>query len=59
MNRSFRMSEEVYQAMLARGFKNEIRTMTDYRMAAIDVRLLGVPRSRAAGTAIYAGQTWL
>ena len=36
MSRSFRMSDEVYQAMLARGFTGQIRTLTDYRMTASD-----------------------
>ena len=36
MSRSFRMSDEVYQAMLARGFTGQIRTLTDYRMTLPD-----------------------
>ncbi len=58
MQRSFRMSEDVYQAMLARGFQNEIRTLTDYRLRAADWLMLAVSLA-AAGIAIYAGQVWL
>lgn len=36
MSRCFRMSDEVYQAMLARGFTGQIRTLTDYRMTLPD-----------------------
>jgi cobalt/nickel transport system permease protein len=36
MSRSFRMSEEVYQAMLARGFTGQVRTLTDYRVGVAD-----------------------
>jgi cobalt/nickel transport system permease protein len=58
MNRSFRMSEDVYQAMLARGFTNEIRTMTDYRVTAADWLLLAASAA-AAALAVYAGRVWL
>ncbi|HEY7269194.1 MAG TPA: cobalt ECF transporter T component CbiQ [Dehalococcoidia bacterium] len=58
MNRSFRMSEEVYNAMLARGFTNEVRTLTDYRMAAPDWLLMAFSAGVSA-IAIYAGRTWL
>jgi len=36
MSRSFKMSNDVYSAMLARGFTGEIRTYSTYRMRAID-----------------------
>jgi cobalt/nickel transport system permease protein len=36
MSRSFRMSDEVYQAMLARGFTGQVRTLTDYRTTPAD-----------------------
>jgi len=36
MSRSFRMSDEVYQAMLARGFDNQYRTLTYFEMRAAD-----------------------
>lgn len=36
MNRSFQMSNDVYAAMMARGFTGEIRTYTRYRMATQD-----------------------
>ncbi len=57
MSRSFRMSEEVYQAMLARGFKDELRTMADYRMRIADWALLAGALA-AASAAIYAS-SWL
>jgi cobalt/nickel transport system permease protein len=36
MSRAFKMSNDVYAAMLARGFGGEIRTYSDYRMRAAD-----------------------
>jgi len=36
MSRSFKMSNDVYAAMLARGFTGEIRTYSTYRMQAAD-----------------------
>jgi cobalt ECF transporter T component CbiQ len=36
MSRSFKMSNDVYSAMLARGFTGEIRTYTTYRMRTSD-----------------------
>ncbi len=36
MSRSFRLSEDVYQAMLARGFDGRIRTFDDYHPGAAD-----------------------
>jgi cobalt/nickel transport system permease protein len=54
MSRSFRMSEEVYQAMLARGFTDRIVTMNDYRFGLVDgVTLLAALATAAA--AVYAG----
>jgi cobalt/nickel transport system permease protein len=58
MNRSFRMSEEVYQAMLARGFMNEIRTLTDYRARPVDWLMLAGSVAVAA-LAFYAPRAWL
>jgi len=40
MSRSLRMSEDVYQAMLARGFQGEMQTIDDYRMRPADWLLL-------------------
>jgi cobalt/nickel transport system permease protein len=54
INRSLRMSEDVYQAMLARGFQGEMRTIDNYRIRAADWLLLGVSVLTAAA-AIYAG----
>jgi cobalt/nickel transport system permease protein len=43
MSRAFKMSNDVYAAMLARGFGGEIRTYSAYRMQAADwVALAGV-----------------
>lgn len=36
MSRAFKMSNDVYAAMLARGFGGEIRSYSEYRMAAAD-----------------------
>ena len=54
MNRSLRMSEDVYQAMLARGFQGEMRTIEDYRMRPADWSLL-VTSLLVAAVAVYAG----
>jgi cobalt/nickel transport system permease protein len=51
MSRSFRMSDEVYQAMLARGFTGEVRTLHDYRMTPVDW-MFGVATVLAAVGAI-------
>jgi len=40
MSRSFKMSNDVYAAMLARGFSGEMRTYSAYRMATRDWVLL-------------------
>ncbi len=54
MDRSVRMSEEVYQAMLARGFSGEMRTLDSGRMLPADWLLL--PASAlVAAAAVYAG----
>ncbi|MEO8538939.1 MAG: cobalt ECF transporter T component CbiQ [bacterium] len=42
MSRSFRMSDDVYQAMLARGFNGQIVTLSDYSMRAPDWLLVAV-----------------
>ena len=57
MNRSFRMSEDVYMAMVARGFNNEVRSMSDYRMRALDWLML-VCAAATSALAIYAGKSW-
>jgi cobalt/nickel transport system permease protein len=54
MNRSLRMSEDVYQAMLARGFQSEMRTIDDYRMRPADWLLL-VTSLLTAAAAVYVG----
>lgn len=41
MNRSFKMSNEVYAAMAARGFAGEVRTYSSYRMTTHDWLALG------------------
>jgi cobalt/nickel transport system permease protein len=42
MNRSFKMSNDVYAAMVARGFTGEIRSYSAYRMATTDWIALAV-----------------
>jgi cobalt/nickel transport system permease protein len=54
MSRSFKMSEDVYQAMLARGFQNEMRTIDNYRMRIADWALLAGSGAGAAA-AIFLG----
>jgi cobalt/nickel transport system permease protein len=54
MDRSVRMSEQVYQAMLARGFRGEMRTLDSRRMLAADWLLLATSVLTAAA-AVYAG----
>ncbi len=41
MNRSFKMSNDVYAAMAARGFKGEVRTYNTYRMSSADWLAVG------------------
>jgi cobalt/nickel transport system permease protein len=57
MSRSLRMSEDVYQAMLARGFQGEMQTIDDYRMQPTDWLLLSasVLVAAAIGTT---GRLW-
>jgi cobalt/nickel transport system permease protein len=50
MSRAFKMSTDVYAAMLARGFSGEIRTYSTYRMALADWMSLTV----VAGISIVA-----
>ncbi len=54
MERSVRMSEAVYQAMLSRGFGGEIRTLDSGRMMAADWALLAASIAAAAAV-VYAG----
>ncbi|GCE16047.1 cobalt ECF transporter T component CbiQ [Tengunoibacter tsumagoiensis] len=42
MHRSFRMSNEVYAAMMARGFTGQIRSYSAYRMRWLDWLALGI-----------------
>ncbi|MGA3056567.1 MAG: cobalt ECF transporter T component CbiQ [Candidatus Limnocylindrales bacterium] len=41
MSRAFKMSNDVYAAMLARGFTGEVRTYAAYRLHASDLAALG------------------
>jgi energy-coupling factor transporter transmembrane protein EcfT len=41
MSRAFKMSNDVYGAMLARGFTGEVRVYSTYRMRAADWLALG------------------
>jgi cobalt/nickel transport system permease protein len=54
MSRSFRMSDEVYQAMLARGFSGRLVTYDDSRMRAADWAL-GACACAAAALAVALG----
>jgi len=54
MSRSFRISEDVYQAMLARGFSGRMQTLDEYRLHVADWLLLAAAVG-AAGAAVYAG----
>jgi cobalt ECF transporter T component CbiQ len=54
MSRSFRMSDEVYQAMLARGFSGQLLTYDDYRMDGADWAL-GAVACAVAAAAIALG----
>jgi cobalt ECF transporter T component CbiQ/cobalamin biosynthesis protein CbiM len=52
MNRSFKMSNDVYAAMLARGFTGQIRTYSTYRMTSRDWLGLAGAVSLAAATVV-------
>lgn len=54
ISRSFRISEDVYQAMLARGFSGRLQTFDDYRLRVADWLLLA-GSGGAAAAAVYAG----
>jgi cobalt/nickel transport system permease protein len=55
MSRAFKMSNDVYSAMLARGFAGEVRTYTKYRIGRADcVALAGVAAVSVA--AVLAGR---
>jgi cobalt/nickel transport system permease protein len=41
MSRAFKMSNDVYAAMLARGFNGEVRTFNTYRVRLTDLLALG------------------
>lgn len=51
MSRSLRMGDEVYMAMLARGFDNRMQTMDDYHMRPADWALM-------AGSVLLAALVW-
>ena len=57
MSRSLRMSEDVYQAMLARGFQGEMQTIDDYRMRPADWLLLAASVLVAAAIGA-SGRLW-
>ena len=55
MSRAFKMSNDVYAAMLARGFSGEVRSFATYRLRAPDwVALAGV--CAVAAVAVLAGR---
>ena len=41
MSRAFKMSNDVYAAMLARGFSGEMRALTFFRMRSADWAAVG------------------
>ena len=53
MHRSFRMSEDVYQAMLARGFDHQFRTMAFTRFGVADAALSARDRGLAYGDGVF------
>jgi len=55
MSRSFRMSDDVYRAMLARGFNHQFRTLTDYRFQLADGSMMLIA---AVGAAAIVGANW-
>ncbi len=58
MSRSFKMSNDVYAAMLARGFSGEMRTYTTFRMTTRDWGLFAASVVFCVGLLI-ADQLWL
>jgi cobalt ECF transporter T component CbiQ/cobalamin biosynthesis protein CbiM len=55
MSRAFKMSNDVYAAMLARGFGGEVRTFTTYRLRTADLAAMaGV--AGVAVAAVFAGR---
>ncbi len=57
MSRAFKMSNDVYAAMLARGFGGEVRTYSDYRMRPLD--WLGLAAVGVVGAAVAVGGSFL
>jgi cobalt/nickel transport system permease protein len=55
MSRAFKMSNDVYAAMLARGFSGEVRTFTTYRVRLADWAMLA-GTGVVAAAAILAGK---
>jgi cobalt/nickel transport system permease protein len=55
MSRAFKMSNDVYAAMLARGFGGEVRTFSTYRVRPADWAMLAVTAAVAA-VAILSGK---
>jgi energy-coupling factor transporter transmembrane protein EcfT len=53
MSRAFKMSNDVYAAMLARGFSGEMRALTFYRMASADWAALGGAMALAATAVLF------
>ena len=50
MGRAFKMSNDVYAAMLARGFTGQVRSYSAYRMTTKDWRALGIALVASAAT---------
>lgn len=54
MQRSFRMSDEVYLAMVTRGFRNEMKSIHNFRFGPVDAALLATSCAVAAAS-VYGG----
>jgi cobalt/nickel transport system permease protein len=52
MSRAFKMSNDVYAAMLARGFAGEVRTYATFRLRRADVALLAAVAVAAAASLV-------
>ncbi len=55
LNRSFKMSNDVYAAMVARGFGGEMRTLNDFRMRPPDWAALGGSVAVAIAAVVVGG----
>jgi cobalt/nickel transport system permease protein len=54
MSKTLQLSNDVYSAMLSRGYRGEVYVLDDFHAAALDWTMLGVFAALAAG-AFYFG----